>query len=136
MEITKEEFAAANERAEQTKTESPVAVSVVYDRRIHRIVIALSSGLEIAFSPKNVEGLDTGHPDDFSDIQISPSGLGIYVPKLDADIYIPSLLQGFFGSRNWMAAQMGKKGGSMTSTAKSVASRNNGKLGGRPRKAA
>ena len=58
MEITKEEFAAANECAEQTKTESPVAVSVVYDRRIHRIVIALSSGLEIAFSPKNVEGLE------------------------------------------------------------------------------
>jgi hypothetical protein len=40
------------------------------------------------------------------------------------------------GSRSWMAAQMGKKGGKSTSEAKSKSSRENGKLGGRPKKAA
>jgi hypothetical protein len=37
-------------------------------------------------------------------IEISPSGLGLYFPAIDADIYLPSLLEGFLGSRGWMAA--------------------------------
>lgn len=37
--------------------------------------------------------------------QISPSGLGVHFPRLDADLYIPALLEGFLGSRRWIAAQ-------------------------------
>jgi hypothetical protein len=53
---------------------------------------------------------------------------------LDADIYLPALLEGFLGSRRWMAAQMRKAGGKASTKAKAAASRRNGKLGGRPRK--
>jgi hypothetical protein len=53
---------------------------------------------------------------------------------LDADIYLRALLEGFLGSRRWMAAQMGKAGGRVSTKAKAAASRRNGKLGGRPRK--
>jgi hypothetical protein len=38
--------------------------------------------------------------------------------------------------RRWMAARMGERGGRVRSAAKRTASRENGKLGGRPRKAA
>jgi hypothetical protein len=55
-------------------------------------------------------------------------------PKLDADIYLPALLQGFFGSRKWMAARLGAVGGKSRSAAKAAASQRNGKSGGRPRK--
>ena len=65
---------------------------------------------------------------------MSPSGLGIYFPELDVDFYLPSLLEGFLGSKQWMAAQMGKAGGKATAAAKAAAARANGKLGGRPRK--
>jgi len=71
---------------------------------------------------------------ELSKIEISPSGLGIHFPLLDADIYLPALLEGFLGSRRWMAAQMGKAGGKASTKAKAAASRRNGKLGGRPRK--
>ena len=68
------------------------------------------------------------------DAEISPSGLGIHFPRLDADLYIPALLEGFLGSKRWMASQMGKVGGKVSSDAKTAAARKNGKLGGRPKK--
>ena len=134
MAITDEEIEQANQRGLALKASYPTVISVRYDRRVARIVIALASGLEIAFSPKHAQGLEHGHPADFADAEISPSGLGIHFPHLDADIYLPGLLEGFLGSKSWMAAQNGKLGGIKSSPAKRMAARENGKLGGRPRK--
>lgn len=135
MEISDREFDAANRRAVTRKASFPAAVSVRFDRRTARIVVALASGLQLAFLPRDVEGLAQARPDDLTGAEISPSGLGIHFPKLDADIYLPALLEGFLGSRRWMAAQNGRKGGQVTSAAKAGAARENGKRGGRPRKA-
>ena len=135
MAISEEVFAAANRRGENVKAAFPAAVSVRYDRRIARLVIALSSGMDISFSPKQAQGLETAKPADLTGAQISPSGLGVHFPKLDADLYIPALLEGFLGSRRWMAAQNGRAGGKASSEAKSVAARANGLRGGRPKKA-
>lgn len=68
-----------------------------------------------------------------ADIRISPSGYGIFFPKLDVDIYLPALMEGIFGTKAWMA-ERGRKGGQASSKAKKTAARANGKLGGRPRK--
>lgn len=62
-------------------------------------------------------------------------GLGIHFPRLDADLCLPALLEGFLGSRCWIAAEMGKAGGKATTEAKAIAARENGRLGGRPKKA-
>ena len=53
---------------------------------------------------------------------------------LDADIYIPGLLEGLLGSKKWMAQRLGQLGGKSTSQAKANAARANGAKGGRPRK--
>jgi hypothetical protein len=135
MEIGKE-FEAANERARELKRKEPRAVSAHYDRRSGRVVIRLSSKLDVAFSPKDAEGLEDAKPAQLERIEISPSGFGIHFPKLDADIYIPALLEGFLGSKSWMAKRLGSAGGRRKSAAKATASKENGKLGGRPRKAA
>ena len=134
MEITDAEFEAANRRGLAKKAAFPAAVAVRYDRRIARVVISLASGLEIAFSPRDAQGLENARSDDLSDAEISPSGLGVHFPKLDVDLYIPALLEGFLGSRHWMASQMGKVGGRASTAGKAAAARANGKLGGRPRK--
>lgn len=135
MDITDEAFEAANRRAAAKKAAFPAVVSVRYDRRVGRVVIALASGLELAFSPKHAQGLENAHPADLADAEITPSGLGIYFPHMNADLYLPTLLEGFLGSRRWMAAEIGKIGGKASSDAKTVAARQNGKLGGRPKKA-
>lgn len=136
MVITDAEIAAANARGAEQKTANPAVLSVRYDRRVGRVVIALSSGLELAFPPAAVQGLEHARPADLADAQISPSGLGIYFPRLDADLYLPALLEGFLGSRRWMAADMGRRGGASASAEKAAAARRNGRLGGRPRKVA
>ena len=99
MEISEQSFAAANLRGEKVQAAFPRAVAVRYDRRTARLVISLSSGVDVSFPPKLVQGLDTAQPADLTDAQISPSGLGVHFPKLDADLYIPALLQGFLVSQ-------------------------------------
>ena len=103
--ITDADVRAAEMRMQATLDTAPRAIAARYDRRVSRIVISLSSGLELAFPPHIVEGLSEAKPADLTDVEISPTGLG-------------------------------KLGGSSRSEAKASASRNNGKLGGRPRKTA
>jgi len=134
MKCLKDEIEAANERAAARLAKTPTAVAARYDRRIGRLVIDLSTGLSIAFKPHDAQGLEEAKPEKLAKIEISPSGFGIHFPDLDADLYLPGLLEGFLGSRRWMASQLGKTGGRSTSAAKTAASRTNGKQGGRPKK--
>jgi hypothetical protein len=132
---TREEFRAAKERAGARRARGPVATAARYDRRAGRIVVSLDSGVEISFAPAKAEGLGTASAAELDAIEITPSGLGLHFPKLDADLYLPALLDGLLGTRRWMAAQLGEAGGKVHSAAKAAASRDNGRLGGRPKKA-
>lgn len=129
-----DEIEAANRRAEKRTRKGPTALSARYDKRTRRIVIRLSSGLDIGFDPRDAQGLERAQPSQLDEIEISPSGLGIHFPKLDADLYLPALLEGLLGSRAWMAARLGAEGGQAKTPAKRAAARLNGRRGGRPRK--
>jgi hypothetical protein len=129
-------FEIAKQRGKALQSSLPKAISARYDRKSGRIVIELSSKLSLSFSPDDIQGLQKAKPTHLDEIEITPTGFGIHFPKLDADIYVPGLLEGFLGSRKWMASRLGQAGGQSTSMAKRSASRANGKLGGRPKKAA
>ena len=131
---SRDDFKRSNQRAKELEARIPRVVSVHYDRKTGRIVLHLSSGLIVSFSPADVEGLESARPSQLKEIQISPSGFGIHVPALDADIYVPGLLEGFLGSKAWMASRLGQMGGQSRSKRKRAASKANGRLGGRPRK--
>ncbi len=128
-----EQFKRVNRRARELRASVPIAISARSDRRTGRVVIELSSGLEVGFLPEHAEGLQNASAAELEKIEITLSGYGIHFPKLDADLYLPALLQGFYGSKKWMAARLGRLGGASRSHAKVSASRKNGKLGGRPR---
>jgi hypothetical protein len=130
-----EQIERANRRAQKLEASHPKAVSARFDRGMDQIVIRLSSRLDVAFSPRDAEGIQGATPAQLEPIEISPSGFGIHFPKLDADIYLPALLEGFLGSKRWMAGLLGATGGRSTSVAKVSAARKNGRAGGRPRKA-
>jgi hypothetical protein len=134
MTTRKDEIEAADARATAQRKNTPIAIAAHYDARIDRLVIDLSTGLSIMFKPHDAQGLEKAKPEHLTKIEISPSGFGLHFPALDADLYLPGLLEGFMGSPKWIAAQLGKTGGRSTSTAKTAASRTNGKLGGRPKK--
>jgi hypothetical protein len=130
----RDEFESARARSERRKIMEPFAVAAHYDRRQHRVVVQLNTGLVVVFAPDVIEGLQDAKPRQLQEIEITPSGFGLHFPRVDADVYLPGLLAGKFGARRWMAAQLGQRGGSARSAAKAAAARTNGKLGGRPRK--
>jgi len=125
----------ANRRAKELQASVPPVVSARYDRRTGKVVIHLSSKLIASFAPEDAQGLENARPSQLNEIEISPSGFGLHFPAVDADLYVPGLLEGFLGSKSWMASRLGQIGGRSTSKIKKAASRANGRLGGRPRKA-
>ncbi len=127
-------FVLANKRGESLRKAFPRALSAHYDHASRRVVVELSSKLALSFSPQDAQGLEHAKASQLEPIEISPSGSGLYFPKLDADLYVPALLEGLLGSKRWMAARLGQVGGRSRSLMKKAASRANGKLGGRPRK--
>ncbi|MGZ8362248.1 MAG: DUF2442 domain-containing protein [Caulobacteraceae bacterium] len=115
-------FEKAQRRA-AVRRNDPRAVEAHYDARSGRIVVRLSTGLDIGFDPRSAQGLETAGVDDLREVEITPSGLGLHFPRADADIYLPALIDGHFGSKAWERR-----------VSRVEASRRNGKLGGRPKK--
>ena len=133
--VSRDNFELANQRAKELNAMFPKALSARYDHKRGRVVITLDSRVELSFAPQDAQGLESAKPSQLGQIEISASGYGIHFPKLDADLYLPGLLEGLMVSRKWMASRLGQIGGRSRSRAKKSASRANGKLGGRPRKA-
>ncbi len=129
----KEEIARAKAAGEKADATQPRAESVHYDKSDDLIVIRLRNGAIFSFPPKLAQGLEGASPEQLADIWIPPSGSSVHWESLDVDFSIPELIAGIFGTKSWMA-ELGRKGGQATSSAKSAAARKNGKKGGRPRK--
>src|ERR1700728_1341010 len=113
MTIIKQQFIAANARGAATMARGPIAQAARYDSRRGLIVITLEGGCEFAFPPALAAALADAPRSQLRKIRISPSGLGLRWPLLDADRYVPGLCEGAFGSRWWMQ-QMCGLGGSRT----------------------
>ena len=129
----KEDIAKAKEAGKKADATEPRALSVEYDQDNDLIVIQLKNGAIFSFPPKLAQGLEAATPEQLADVWIPPSGSSVHWERLDADFGIPELLAGIFGTKSWMA-ELGRKGGQVTSSAKSAAARKNGKKGGRPKK--
>lgn len=128
-----EEVVGATIRAKERLRSDPRAIAARYEDG--QIVIDLSTRYRVSFAPERAQGLAGAIPSDLAEIEITPSGYGLHWPRLDADLWLPALLEGVFGSRAWMAARLGAEGGKATSEAKVAAARENGKRGGRPKRA-
>ena len=133
MEITEEQMATA-EAAMEAKRAAGHATAARYDAAVERLIVSIHNGVELAIPVRLIQELAGADPADLAEIEISPAGLGLHWPRIDADVYVPGLLAGVFGSRKWMAAQLGAQGGRTSTPAKAAAARANGAKGGRPRK--
>src|ERR1035438_8644448 len=107
----RDDFELANQRAKDLEGNVPRVVSAHYDRKAGRVVIQLSSKLIVSVSPGDVEGLEDAEASQLGEIEISPSGFGLHFPAVDADLYVPGLLDGILGSKKWMASRLGQIGG-------------------------
>lgn len=132
--LTDAAFAAAEARGREMLQSEPRAASVRYDRETGRVVIDLTNGCTYAFPADLVQDLRSAGDDDLAVIEIDGLGFDLYWPTLDVDLYVPTLVAGVFGTREWMVKELARKAGQATSPAKAAAARANGAKGGRPRK--
>lgn len=123
---------AAIARARNQDERSRRVVKALYRLRGDHVVLVLSTGVEVAIPRATLQGLEHAKPQQLRRIEIEGPGTGLHWPALGIDHYVPTLLGGVFGTRQWMA-ELGKKGGKARSPAKAAASRRNGRRGGRPR---
>jgi hypothetical protein len=102
MAITNAQRVAAEAAFDAALARHPKAVRARYNRRLGRVVVSLDSGLELMFSPLLAQGLEGASVEDLSVIEVTPAGDGLHWPALDADLWVPGLLAGQFGSKAWM----------------------------------
>ena len=129
----RDQIAQAKQAWKTAEDTEPRAESVQYNQSEDLIVIKLKNGAIFCFPPRLAQGLESASPEQLADVWLPPSGSSVHWESLDVDFGIPELVAGIFGTKYWMA-ELGRKGGEATSSAKSAAARKNGKKGGRPKK--
>lgn len=134
--LTDAEFAAAEERGKEMRESEPRAISARFDRKTGRVTVELANGCAYLFPAHLAQDLSEARADDLEEVEVDGAGFNLHWPKLDADLYVPALVAGIFGTRDWMSKALARQAGRVTSSAKSAAARENGRKGGRPRKQA
>ena len=121
VELTDAQIDAAAERGRIAHETEPRAASVRYDRQLGRVIVDLTNGCTFAFPPRLAQGLESATDDWLAEIEIL-GWLWLALGNVDADLSIPGLLAGIFGTRAYMA----RRAGQATSPAKAAAARANG----------
>jgi hypothetical protein len=110
----------------------PRVVAAHYDDGADEVTIRFESGVRMAFPRNLFEGLGAASTDQLQAIVIAGPGTGLYWPQLDVNHYVRGLMDGIFGTRQWMQG-LGRRSKATKTLAKRVAARENGKKGGRPK---
>jgi hypothetical protein len=131
----RERFEAARARGQARAADPSAVVDAQYDRELDAIRLVFHGGGSMTIPRRVIPGLERQPASALESLTLSPAGDALLWPALDADVYVPGLVERAFGSRLFAAAA-GRRGGQRRTKAKMVAARRNGAKGGRPRKRA
>ncbi|MGH7654616.1 MAG: DUF2442 domain-containing protein [Gemmatimonadaceae bacterium] len=125
--------ARALERADRRR--GARARSARYDSRTGRVVLVLTNGAVFEFPSRIVPALRNLTREQLRHVDLSPSGGGLLWDAQDVQVSVPGVLMASLGPGE-TARELARLAGSVRSTAKTRAARENGARGGRPRKKA
>lgn len=102
-----EEIDEAIAAAEQSPSLA-AAQSARYLPETRLLLICLKSGQRLAVPVEDLQELQGATDEDLSETQLLGPGTAIYFPKFGDSVYVPYLVDGFYGSDAWME-QLKKK---------------------------
>lgn len=102
-ELTDEEYDAAVERGRIEFVTKPHARTARYDRDTGMMVLELYNGCTFAVPARYLQGLEHASDEQLGKFELSGYGYGLHWEALDADISVPGLLEGIFGTARHMA---------------------------------
>lgn len=129
--LTDAQIDAALARDAQACPHESRAKSAHYDAGRDCVVVELENGCSFSFPPQLAQGVEQANAEELAQVEILGAGYGLHWEALDADLSVPGLLAGLFGTK----AHMARLAGQAKSPAKAASSRTNGAKGGRPSKA-
>lgn len=134
------------ERFEQAKREGdrlagtePCAKAIVFHPEGRSFILTLTGGTTIGFAAEAIPQLANASNTELAGVEVIPSGTGLSWRAVDVDLSVSGLVLSLIGGPEWRRAirQAANRLAAQTgSEARTKASRENGKKGGRPRKAA
>lgn len=130
------EFRDAYARGQELLAREPRARAARYDDAREQVTIDLENGCTYTFPAHLVQDLSGATHEELALVEVHGRGFNLHWPIFDVDLYVPVLVSGVFGTRNWMVKALARHAGRATSPAKAAAARANGANGGRPRKKA
>jgi Protein of unknown function (DUF2442) len=126
--IASEAVRAANEHC---------ARAAWYDRMHDAVILMLRDGRVFGAGRAGIPSLAEANPRQLRTLQVTEDGAFLLMPLLDLHISVDGLVTRLMeGSPAALRRSAAKSAGAATSPAKTAAARRNGRLGGRPRKAA
>lgn len=126
-----ERIRAAQKLGDHLAKVEPRAVYAEYDAARNAILVQLKSGCWFGFPPAIDVDLRNATPAQLAAVEVLPWGEALHWEELDVDISVPGLIFDLLDAPAWWARWIASR----TSDKKAAASRENGKKGGRPRKA-
>ena len=103
VDLSDAEFRAATDRGREIVEREPRAVSASYDRETGRITVELANDCTFIFPAHLAEELHGADDEALSGVEVDGAGFNLHWPAIDADLDVPALVAGVFGTRAWMA---------------------------------
>lgn len=126
------QYRAAVQKGRQADEVEPRAAAARYDRERGAVVLELAGGVSLSFDPARLRWLDGLTPDQLACVRVSLGGAGLRWDEPDVDLSVPGVVALLLDLDRWAPRYLGQT----RSEAKARAARENGRKGGRPRRAA
>ena len=119
--VTDAELAAAEARGAAMLAAQPRAVAARYEPATRKVMVDLANGCSYVFPADLVQDLNGSDDAKLSKIVVDGAGFNLHWPLLDADLFVPALVAGLFGNRDWMMREMARQAGRAKSPSKASA---------------